>query len=277
MSAIGKLFSKSTMVRLFSGIILVLIAILTVHLGGDVLYVTTLCVSLVGLFELYRAFSIEKKKIAFAGYAAAIMYYYLIRDNAYNEYTMILMVLSLMFVCVLYVLTYPEFKPAEVAFVMFGLLYVPVMLSYVYKVRIASGGRYIVWLIYLCSWGCDTFAYIFGVMFGKHKMAPVLSPKKTVEGAIGGVFGSCLCGFLYALYVGDKINSTVDVRIMFVVVCFFGSFISMVGDLAASAIKRHMQIKDYGTLIPGHGGIMDRFDSVIFTAPLIWILVEFMK
>ena len=64
---------------------------------------------------------------------------------------------------------------------------------------------------------------------------------------------------------------------MFVVVCFFGSFVSMVGDLTASAIKRHMQIKDYGTLIPGHGGILDRFDSVIFTAPLIWILVEFMK
>ena len=131
--------------------------------------------------------------------------------------------------------------------------------------------------IYLCSWGCDTFAYIFGVMFGKHKMAPVLSPKKTIEGAIGGVFGSCLCGFLYALFVGNKISSSVDIRVMFVVVCFFGSFVSMVGDLAASAIKRHMQIKDYGTLIPGHGGVLDRFDSVIFTAPLIWILVEFMK
>ena len=277
MSAIGKLLSKSTMVRLFSGIILVLIAILTVHVGGDVLYATTLIVSLIGLFELYRAFSIEKKRIAFAGYASAILYYCLIRNNRYDQYTLILTIITLMFVCVLYVFTYPEYKPTEIAVVMFGILYVPVMLSYIYKVRIANGGRYIVWLIYLCSWGCDTFAYIFGVMFGKHKMAPVLSPKKTVEGAIGGVFGSCLCGFLYALFVDDKISTSMDIRIMFVAICFCGSFISMVGDLAASAIKRHMQIKDYGTLIPGHGGILDRFDSVIFTAPLIWILVEFMK
>ena len=122
MSAIGKLFSKSTMIRLFSGIILVLIAILTVHLGGDVLYVTTLVVSLIGLFELYRAFSIEKKKIAFAGLLSAVLYYLLIRNNRFDEYTLILIVLSLMTVCMVYVYTYPKYKPNEIAIVIFGLL-----------------------------------------------------------------------------------------------------------------------------------------------------------
>ena len=121
------------------------------------------------------------------------------------------------------------------------------------------------WLIFLCSWGCDTCAYCVGMLIGKHKMAPVLSPKKSVEGAVGGVAGAVLLGVIYAA-------ATKGPMAEYALICGVGALISMVGDLAASAIKRNMGIKDYGKLIPGHGGILDRFDSVIFTAPVIYYL-----
>ena len=112
-------------------------------------------------------------------------------------------------------------------------------------------------------------------LIGKHKMSPVLSPKKSVEGAVGGVVGAALLGAIYAAVVGSHLEAENPV-ITYAIICAVGALISMVGDLAASAIKRNHNIKDYGTLIPGHGGIMDRFDSVIFTAPVIYYLSMFM-
>ena len=113
------------------------------------------------------------------------------------------------------------------------------------------------------------------MLLGKHKLAPVLSPKKSVEGAVGGVVGAALLGAIYAAVVGSHLEAENPV-ITYAIICAVGALISMVGDLAASAIKRNHNIKDYGTLIPGHGGIMDRFDSVIFTAPVIYYLSMFM-
>ena len=107
---------------------------------------------------------------------------------------------------------------------------------------------------------------------GKHKLAPVLSPKKSIEGAIGGVVGSSIVGLLYALILTQADPDIENIRWVFPVICAVGAMISQVGDLAASAIKRNYDIKDYGKLIPGHGGIMDRFDSVIFTSPMIYYM-----
>ena len=174
-----------------------------------------------------------------------------------------------------YVFTFPKFKAEDVMVCFFGMFYVILMLSYIYQVRMMQDGAYIVWLIFLCSWGCDTCAYLVGVMFGKHKMAPVLSPKKSIEGGIGGVAGAALLGFIYATIFKDKI--TIDnANIIFPIVCAVGGIISQIGDLTASGIKRNHDIKDYSRLIPGHGGILDRFDSVIITAPIIYYLVAFL-
>ena len=103
-------------------------------------------------------------------------------------------------------------------------------------------------------------------------MTPKLSPKKSVEGAVGGVAGSALVGGLYGYFLVENVVSGQEITWIFVVISAAGAMISQVGDLAASAIKRNHEIKDYGHLIPGHGGIMDRFDSVIFTAPMIYAL-----
>lgn len=103
-------------------------------------------------------------------------------------------------------------------------------------------------------------------------MAPVLSPKKSIEGAVGGVVGAALLGLIYALAAGKFFPEFDHSPAVYALICAVGALISMVGDLAASGIKRNHNIKDYGKLIPGHGGILDRFDSVIFTAPVIYFL-----
>ena len=131
-------------------------------------------------------------------------------------------------------------------------------------------GAFLVWLVFICSWGCDTCAYCVGVTMGKHKLAPVLSPKKSIEGAVGGVVGAALLGAAYAALI-NRFAPGADANVLsYALICAVGGVISQVGDLAASAIKRNHDIKDYGKLIPGHGGILDRFDSVIITAPIIF-------
>lgn len=107
---------------------------------------------------------------------------------------------------------------------------------------------------------------------GKHKMAPVLSPKKSIEGGVGGVVGAALLGAVYAVAINHFAPGTEANVVLYAAICGVGGIISQIGDLAASAIKRNHDIKDYGKLIPGHGGILDRFDSVIITAPIIFYM-----
>ena len=129
-----------------------------------------------------------------------------------------------------------------------------------------------VWMILISSWGCDTFAYVVGKLIGKKKIFPVLSPKKSLEGCVGGVLGAVLLGWLYGYFLVERIFPGESIAWAIALICGVGAVMSMVGDLAASAIKRDHEIKDYGKLIPGHGGIMDRFDSVIVTAPMTYFL-----
>ena len=238
--------------RLLSGILLVIIALATIISGDYVLFFTLLAVSLIGMRELYRAMKVQDEKIN------------LLDFERYGVLAIIFGLVLLMFV---YVFTYPTYEAGQVMPALFGIVYVAVMLSFIYLTRELPGGKFHVWLIFLCSWGCDTCAYCVGMLIGKHKMAPVLSPKKSVEGAVGGVAGAALLGVIYAA-------ATQGPMLEYAVICAIGALISMVGDLAASAIKRNQNIKDYGKLIPGHGGILDRFDSVIITAPVIYYLAK---
>ena len=110
------------------------------------------------------------------------------------------------------------------------------------------------------------------MLFGKHKLAPVLSPKKSIEGAVGGVVFSAIFGGVYGFVISSYVSAQFSMTVACAVVSAFGAVVSQIGDLSASAIKRGFGIKDYGHLIPGHGGILDRFDSVIFAAPMVYIV-----
>ena len=253
--------------RLISGILLVIAALLTIISGGYVLFFTLVCISLIGMQELYKAMGVHGEStglLEIIGYLGAILYYVslLLGFESYGLMTVLVSLILSMFV---YVFTYPKYNAHQIMSAFFGVVYVAVMLSFILLTRNLPDGKFIVWLIFLCSWGCDTCAYCVGMLIGKHKMAPVLSPKKSVEGAVGGVAGAALLGVIYAAATQGPI-------LKYAVICAVGALISMVGDLAASAIKRNQGIKDYGKLIPGHGGILDRFDSVIFTAPVIYFL-----
>lgn len=257
--------------RLLSGILLVIIALLTIITGGDVLFATILLISLIGMTEIYKVLEIEKKELGFLGYAAAIAYFALIRLGM-TQWVTALGIGFLILIMAVYVFTYPKFRSEHVTLAFFGLFYVAFMLSYVYQIRMLEQGAFLVWLVFLCSWGCDTCAYCVGVTMGKHKMAPVLSPKKSVEGGIGGVLGAAILGAIYASAI-NRFAPGADADVFqYALICGIGGMISQVGDLAASAIKRNHDIKDYGKLIPGHGGILDRFDSVIITAPIIYYM-----
>ena len=255
--------------RLISGILLVIAALLTIISGGYVLFFTLVCISLIGMQELYKAMGVHGEStglLEIIGYLGAILYYVslLLGFESYGLMTVLVSLILIMFV---YVFTYPKYNAHQIMSAFFGVVYVAVMLSFILLTRNLPDGKFIVWLIFLCSWGCDTCAYCVGMLIGKHKMAPVLSPKKSVEGGIGGVVGAGLLGVIYAAAIQGPM-------VEYAVICGIGALISMVGDLAASAIKRNQGIKDYGKLIPGHGGILDRFDSVIFTAPAIYFLAK---
>ena len=257
--------------RLLSGIVLVLVAFLTINCGGYVLLATLLCVSLIGMQELYRAMHVRKEgfgALELVSYAGVLLIYLLLIPGD-SAYPLMGVIASLVLIMCVYVFCYPAYQAGQIMAAFFGIVYVGVMLSYIYQTRMLPGGQFHVWLIFLCSWGCDTCAYCVGVLIGKHKMSPVLSPKKSIEGAVGGVAGAVLLGVIYAFF-------TKGGMVEYGIICGVGALISMVGDLAASAIKRNQGIKDYGKLIPGHGGILDRFDSVIFTAPVIYYLSLFL-
>lgn len=299
--------------RLLSGILLVIIALATIMAGNGVLAVVLCLISLIAYRELTKACSthsidenpnekhVEAGNTSFwithsrfsapeyVGMFMTILYYILVYGSvrygnesgdglaAVYPVVMIAVVVTLLAMLFLYVFTFPRYHASQIMSAVFAYLYAPVMLSFIYLIREGfEQGNYLVWFVFLCSWGSDTCAYAVGVLFGKHKMTPKLSPKKSVEGAVGGVLGAAL---LFVLYTQFVINSYSDTYLSLVLVAGLGAagaLVSMVGDLAASAIKRDHGIKDYGKLIPGHGGIMDRFDSVIIAAPLIFIGLLFL-
>lgn len=256
--------------RLLSGIILVLFLIVIVGYGGNLLFAALAAVSLVGLYEFYRALGVKNTPLSAVGYVAALVYYGMLFVGSLYLIS-IFSVLLLVALMAVYVFAFPKFRAEQVMSVFFGVFYVAVMLSFVYRTRVLEDGWFMVWLIFLSSWGCDTCAYCAGMLLGRHKMAPRLSPKKSVEGGVGGILGAALLGALYALAMSRWGNVSIS-PLFCAVVCGVGGIISQIGDLAASAVKRNYGIKDYGKLIPGHGGILDRFDSVIFTAPVIFFL-----
>ncbi len=257
--------------RLLSGILVVIIALVTIISGGDILFATILAISLIGMTEIYKILEINNKLLGGVGYAAAVVYFALIRFGM-TEYITMFSITFLIVIMAVYVFTYPKYRSEHIMLAFFGLFYVAVMLSYVYQIRMLEQGAFLVWLVFLCSWGCDTCAYCVGVTMGKHKMAPVLSPKKSIEGGIGGVLGAAILGAVYAAAI-NHFAPGADASVgLYAAICGIGGVISQIGDLAASAIKRNHDIKDYGRLIPGHGGILDRFDSVIITAPIIFYM-----
>lgn len=154
-------------------------------------------------------------------------------------------------------------------------LIVPFLLSSLIRILTMKIGRYVILIPFLVAFGSDAGAYFAGFFFGKHKMAPVLSQHKTVEGAVGGVVAAVVCMLLYALLMDLPFSAfNFQVNYLYAIVYgLFGSLVGIFGDLCFSVIKRQTGIKDYGNILPGHGGILDRFDSMMMIGPLMEVLL----
>ena len=231
--------------------------------GGLPLYIIEVVLISMALHEFYKAFTAKNiKPIYWLGYVFAI---YLGVKNYFRlpiSYTFVFGFL-LFLISIVYMLTLKH-DIIDISVTTLGIMYVGVFMDFVILTYDnLPKGHILVWLILIISFMTDTFAYFSGYLFGKHKLIPKISPKKTIEGSIGGIIGSIVCcvifGYVFKLSI-----------IQMIIIGGLGSVIAQIGDLFASAIKRYVGIKDYGKLIPGHGGILDRFDSVILVAPFVY-------
>jgi len=165
------------------------------------------------------------------------------------------------------------FRFAQITAVVFAVVVIPVFFSAFPVILREEKGKFLIVLPFLIAWGCDTFAYFTGMLFGRHKLIEHISAKKTVEGAVGGIAGSVILTAVYALVLRFAFSLSPN-YLLLLLLALVGSAVSQIGDLSMSLIKRENHIMDYGNLMPGHGGILDRFDSVLFVLPLAFAAVR---
>ena len=269
--------------RIITALICIPLLVTVLVAPGYVICGAVVLVSLIGLSEFYGAVGLaDKKPLTAIGYASALvipifMYFkpYAAEYSALGErlpaYLLVYLFILALFAVML--IFHKNVSISDAALTMFSTVYIPYLLSHIILVRELQNGEYLIWLIFIGAFLADTGAYFVGIFFGRHKLCPEISPKKTVEGAFGGVIGGVVFYIVYGLILKYAFNLSVrfaSLALMGVII----SVISEIGDLSASIIKRHYGIKDYGTLFPGHGGILDRCDSVIMVAPAVYLLLN---
>lgn len=271
------------LVRIISSLLLFPILFAIVYYGGLPLKIGTIGVSFIAMYEFYKAICKKIMPIHYLGFITAFVYLLLLDTPFFQLWDLIFgvfLLISLIFM----VFNYKKTSIFDVSLTFFGVCYIALMFSTVYLIREFDYGKYTVWLPFICAWACDTGAYFTGITIGKHKLTPELSPKKTIEGAIGGILFSAIFCAIYGMFIA---NNTLNIRhtvfnetntiIIFTIIGVIGAIFAQFGDLTASATKRRFNIKDYGNIIPGHGGILDRFDSVIFTSGICYIFLKIIE
>lgn len=240
-----------------------------VFIGGKVLLLGCFFIGIMGIKEFYKGFeSLGIKASMPIGMAGTFLLYainILAVDRVDIWYMLWVFVMVLM--SLLYLFKVEERKLEDGMVTILGIFYVVFFSYHVVLVEQTSEYSLLVWLIFLSAFGTDIMAYFTGYFFGKHKLCPKISPKKTIEGSIGGIIGSVLICGIFGYFIMPF------VLIHCIIIGVMGGIVSQFGDLTASLFKRKMGIKDYGNLIPGHGGVLDRIDSLLFTAPFIYYYI----
>ncbi len=263
-------------IRVASGVIGAILVIALIFAPVWIFNLAVSLVCLIALYELYMSFKQETKwQIVLLDYIFAVLMMLtpFITDYGYQKgiFTFLLVTyLALLFVCA--IIWHRKIKFYDVISSFFMLIYAVLFLCHLMLVRSMENGAVLIFLPFLGAWMPDTFAYFTGKLFGKHKLIPDISPNKTVEGSVGAVLGCMLIFLIYGFVVENFTEWNVQYVPLLILSVLCGVF-AQFGDLAASLIKRECQKKDFGNLIPGHGGILDRVDSLIFIAPLVYYFV----
>ncbi len=259
--------------RIITGVILAAVLVGVLLSGFKVICAAVAAISVLGLFEFYKATGLlAHKGLCALGYVAgaAICLRFFIPVD-------FLLVMLYAFMLTLFCIMLKSHKTVSVtegAMVIFSLVYIPFFLSTLVDICIAENGNYYLWLVFVGAILTDTCAYFSGVFLGKHKLCPEISPKKTIEGSVGGTLGCVIFVMLFGLLLDKKFGLQVN-YVAFGVLGVLIAVVSQIGDLTASIIKRKYGVKDYGSLFPGHGGILDRLDSIIAVSPLVYLFVKF--
>ena len=234
-------------------------------------------VAMLGMQEYFNAVAKESKPVRWIGYASClsialvhILPQYMPEQLLKNILLITIPLINLILFAHV-IITDMKINFKDIAYTLFGIIYVIGNILFIALLRGMEHGVILVWYAIFAAWGTDTFAYIVGKRWGKHKFSKV-SPKKSIEGCISGMIGAVLIAMIYTVAINSIYNlgySYVLVGIITVVLSIAGQL----GDFAASSIKRYVYIKDYSNLIPGHGGMLDRIDSLMFLAPYAYILL----
>ena len=268
--------------RTITSVFILLVTIPIILLSQYLVYPIALsALAVMATYEILRAIGVEKNwYLSVPAYILAGVFpfasYFVTSESSY---TYLLTIAALIYIYMIYIMGVSIFSKGQTSFkiiseVLLSITYVVVSFTSLSMIRYIDKdiGLYKLILVFIVSWVCDSMAYVVGSLLGKHKLIPEISPKKTVEGAVGGIVSAIIAYMLFGLILDLAIP---NIEVNYIVLAVFGlvlSVVSQLGDLIASLIKREHNVKDFGKLLPGHGGIMDRFDSIMAVSTILLIL-----
>ena len=269
--------------RIISGVAASALLAAIMFLGRRALGIAVFAAALLCIYEFYQA--VEKnghRPVKILGYISCLPLLLIgiekipaagfIPAQILQIYALAIFILIIALLCII-IFQYGKVNLEDISVTLFGIFYIVFLWSFVTLVRNLDDGYIYIWMVFIGAWATDIAAYFTGVLIGRRKILPEVSPKKTLEGSIGGVVGCILAMVLFGLYANTVVNPIPLLH--FAIIGLVCGCISQVGDWAASAIKRFVGIKDYGHIMPGHGGLLDRCDSILVVAPVIYFYLTF--
>jgi len=258
--------------RIISGVVLfAIVAILLIYGNTRIVNIAISIVALLAINEYYNAFKDKKNVDRWIGNILAISIAFIDKIPLHLAILILPITITVLFLKVIATEMKTNFE--DIAISSFGVFYIIGFIAFIPLIYSLENGKFLIWYLAFAAWGTDTFAYFVGCKFGKHKLTPV-SPKKSVEGSVGGILGAVIFSLIYT-YSINKLGNMEISYLTISIISILLSILAQLGDLSASSIKRFTGIKDFGNLIPGHGGMLDRIDSILFIAPFAYFLLMF--
>ena len=264
--------------RVISGVIgFPIVAIVLIFGNKYVIDIAFAIIAAMSLHEYFNSFKGKANPVIWIGYVACslIAFIHIIPSHSLIQIIGILVPAFILLLFLQVILTNMKTTVKDIAITFFGICYIALFLMFIPILREVPNGKLLVWYIIFAAWGTDIFAYVAGRTIGKHKFSKI-SPNKTIEGCLGGAIGATAIILIYTWVLNTYFSMQMNYLIMAGIGILL-SIIGQIGDFAASAIKRYVGIKDFSNLIPGHGGMLDRIDSIIFISPFAYFLLMLIR
>lgn len=257
--------------RIISAVVGIILLGYIINVGGWLFFLTISLLNIFAIYELHNAFKKININITF-GQLSVFTIMLLFSAQYILKLNFMIIPLSL-FLLIIFIFLYSIINNTQnhitdIVFSIFSYVYTSTLFMYFILMRNLFNGIYYIWWVFITTWACDTGAFFTGILFGKNRLVPNISPHKTIEGSIGGILSSIAASIIYTRLLLPGIMFLDSLMVGFLIGVF-----SQVGDLSASLIKRYCNIKDFSKIIPGHGGILDRFDSALFTFPIAYYYI----